>query len=111
MHAVPNGPDRCTESRNARTQGPCRDRLEALERENRELRQANESLVAALEDVIRRARLAPVPPCSGAGDAVDAPASPSTETRARPEETAQQEAAVDGEAPWETVLVPRGTSR
>ena len=91
------GQNRFTESRNARTQASCRERLEALERENRELRQANGILTAALEDLNRTTQTAP--------------ASLTTQTRARPAQTAQWKEAVEEEAPWETVLVPRGTSR
>lgn len=36
---------------------------------------------------------------------------PPMETCARPDEAAQRETAPEREAPWETVLVPRGTSR
>ncbi|MYG28470.1 MAG: hypothetical protein F4213_21045 [Boseongicola sp. SB0677_bin_26] len=91
--------------------GAGRQRIEALERENRELRRANDSLLAALEDVMRGTQPAPVSPRSGKGHTVGAPAPASIESRTRPDETAQRDAALDGEAPWETVLVPRGTSR
>ena len=71
-----------------------RERLEALERENRALRRTNESLLAAL---------------AHAGCAT--PPLPSVGTCAGADEGASWEAALEGEAPWETVLVPRGTSR
>ena len=94
-----------------RPAGDDRQQIEALERESRELRRANESLLAALEDALRGTQPAPALPRSGRGDIAGAPASPSMESRAWPDETAQWDAALDGEAPWETLLVPRGTSR
>lgn len=111
MHVVPDGPDRCTETRNVRGPSPWRGRLEALERENRELRRANESLLAALEDVIRRTQTVPDPPRPGTASAVDAPVFPPMEASARPDRACQWKTALEHEAPWETVLVPRGTSR
>ena len=66
-----------------------RERLEDLERENRELRRANESLTAALQHAL--CSMAFAPPGTGARDA--------------------RASALKGEAPWETVLVPRGAVR
>ena len=85
--------------------------LETLEHENRELCWANESLLVNLGFVICTMPSAPGWPGSVAGDIVDLPASPSMRPPARADESAQWKEAVEGEAPWETVLVPRSTSR
>ena len=84
-----------------------RERVAALERENRELRRENEYLLAILSLVASTTLPAPTPPGSGADDG----AFSSTGRGALPEEGARWEAAAEGEASWETLLVPRGTSR
>ena len=65
------------------------ERLEELEREDRELRRANESLTEALQHALCGMAFGP----SGSG-ARDARAS-----------------ALEGEASWETVPVPHGAAR
>ena len=75
-----------------------RERLDVLERGNRALRRANGSLLTTLANVVRL--LAPAPPASSPAGA-----------RGRTNEFAQWRAAVKGDAPGETVLVPRGASR
>ena len=87
--------------------GDDRARLEALDRENRELRRANESLLTILALVACAVGPAPVPP----GPGVNGSAFPSTGPGALADEGARWEAALEGEASWETVLVPRGISR
>ena len=84
-----------------------RERLEALERENLELRRANEALLTILALVVCSAPPARAPPGSGTDDG----AFPSTSPDALVDEGARWEADLEGEASWETVLVPRGTSR
>ena len=84
-----------------------RERLDALERENRELRRANQALLTILALVVCAAPQAPEPPVSG----TDEGAVPSTSPGARADEGARWQADLEGEASWETVLVPRGTSK
>ena len=84
-----------------------RERLDALERENLELRRANEALLTILALVACAAPQAPAPPGSGTDDS----AFPSPGPDALVDEGVRREAALEGEASWETVLVPRGTSR
>ncbi len=84
-----------------------RERLEALERENRELRRANQALLTILALVVCAAPPTTAPPGSG----TDEDAVPSTNPGALADEGARWEADLEGEAPWETVLVPRGTSK
>ena len=87
--------------------GGNRARLEALERENRELRRANEFLLTILAFVVRATPPAPEPPRLG----VNGSAFPSIGPGALADEGVRWEAALEGEASWETVLVPRGISR
>ena len=84
-----------------------RERLDALERENLELRRANQALLTILALVVCAAPQAPAPPGSG----TDEDAVPSTSPGAPADEGARWEADLEGEASWETVLVPRGTSK
>lgn len=84
-----------------------RARLEALERENRELRRGNEFLLTILALDACAAPPAPARPGSG----VNGSAFPSTGPGALADEGARWEAALESEASWETVLVPRGISR
>lgn len=79
-----------------------RERLEALERENRELRRANQALLTILALVVCAAPT---------GSGTDEDAVPSTSPGALADEGARWQADLEGEASWETVLVPRGTSK
>ena len=91
-----------------RTSGGGRERLEDLERENAELRRANASLLTILAHWMMTAPSAPQG--CGRGSAADLRA-PSSGTPTLTNECARWRALVEDEAPWETVLVPRGTMR
>lgn len=75
--------------------GENRQRLKALEWENRELRRVNRSLKNALKSVVRRMRSSSVPLRFGTGDAADATAVRPVGACARLAETAQPEAALE----------------